>query len=70
VFSPFEGKAELVEIRVKVGDVVTKGQVVAAVEAMKAKHEIATPVAGKVLTIDAELGTDVDASKHILTVGG
>jgi pyruvate carboxylase subunit B len=40
VFSPFEGKVELVEINVKVGNAVRKGQVVAAVEAMKAKHDV------------------------------
>ena len=35
MFSPFEGNVELVEVNVKVGDTVTQGQVVAAVEAMK-----------------------------------
>src|SRR5690606_13571574 len=43
VFSPFEGKVELVEINVRVGDAVKKGQVVAAVEAMKAKHDVRSP---------------------------
>jgi len=33
VFSPFQGKTELVEINVKLGDAVREGQVVAAVEA-------------------------------------
>ena len=36
IYSPFDGKTELVEISVKVGDTVTEGQVLAAVEAMKA----------------------------------
>jgi len=40
VYSPFEGKVQLVEIRVRVGDAVREGQVVAAVEAMKAKHDV------------------------------
>ena len=70
VFSPFEGKAELVEIKVKAGDTVSEGQVVAAVEAMKAKHDVKAPCSGKVLSIDAALGDDVMAGKPILTIGG
>ena len=70
VFSPFEGKVELVEINVKVGDAVQKGQVVAAVEAMKAKHDVRAPCAGTVVEIHADLGTEVSAGKPILTIGG
>ena len=69
VYSPFEGKTELVEIKVKAGDVVSAGQVVAAVEAMKAKHDVKAPVAGKVLSIDAALGDDVLAGHSIMTIG-
>jgi pyruvate carboxylase subunit B len=70
VFSPFEGKTELVEIKVKAGDVVTEGQVVASVEAMKAKHDVRAPCGGRVVSVDAELGTTVMAGKSILTIGG
>mgnify|MGYP000845423392 CR=1 FL=1 len=70
VFSPFEGKVELVEINVKVGDAVQKSQVVAAVEAMKAKHDVRAPCAGTVVEINAELGSQVSAGKPILTIGG
>ena len=70
VFSPFEGKVELVEISVKVGDTVAKGHVVAAVEAMKAKHDVRAPCAGLVVEIHADLGSEVSASKPILTIGG
>ncbi|MCG6950006.1 MAG: biotin attachment protein [Acidobacteria bacterium] len=70
VHSPFQGKTELVEINVKVGDAVTQGQVVAAVEAMKAKHDVKAPCAGKVLTIDADLGSDIEAGSSIMTIGG
>ena len=69
VFSPFEGKVELVDIHVKVGDSVTAGQVVAAVEAMKAKHDVKSPCDGTVLSIDAALGSEVSAGKPILTLG-
>ena len=70
VFSPFEGKSELVEIKVKVGDAVSQGQVVASVEAMKAKHDVKVPCSGKVLSIDASLGDDVMAGMAIMTIGG
>ena len=60
---------ELVEIGVKVGDAVTSGQVVAAVEAMKAKHDVKAPCAGKVASIDATIGDDVVAGQSILTIG-
>lgn len=70
VFSPFEGKVELVEIGVRVGDAVAKGQVVAAVEAMKAKHDVKAPCAGKVISINAEVGSDVMAGRAIMTIGG
>jgi pyruvate carboxylase subunit B len=70
VFSPFQGKTELVEINVKAGDTVSAGQVVAAVEAMKAKHDVKAPCAGTVASIDAEIGADIEAGRSILTIAG
>jgi len=70
VFSPFQGKTELVEINVKIGDAVNQGQVVAAVEAMKAKHDVKAPCSGTVLTIEADIGADIEAGKPILTIEG
>ena len=69
VFSPFEGRTDLVEIKVRVGDAVGEGQVVAAVEAMKAKHDVRAPRAGRVVSIDAELGSTVMAGRPIMTIG-
>lgn len=68
VYSPFDGKVEVVEISVKAGDVVKEGQVIAAVEAMKAKHDVKAPVAGTVLSVDAGLGQEVSAGQPILTL--
>ena len=68
VFSPFEGNVELVEINVKVGDTVTQGQVVAAVEAMKAKHDVKAPCSGRVAAVHAVIGNEVSAGKPILTI--
>ena len=70
VYSPFQGKTELVEIKVKVGDSVSEGEVVASVEAMKAKHDVKAPCAGSVLSIDADLGADIESGQSIMTIGG
>lgn len=69
IYSPFEGNVEVVQIAVKVGEVVQEGQVVAQVEAMKANHDVKAPCAGTVLSIDAALGTQVSAEKPIMTIG-
>ncbi len=68
IYSPFEGKVELVEIRAHVGDSVVEGQVVAEVEAMKTKHDVRAPCPGRVVSIDAEIGSDVEAGRSILTL--
>lgn len=69
VFSPFEGKVELVLLNVKVGDLVTEGQVLAQVEAMKANHDVKAPCSGRIVGIEAAVGTEVSAAKPILTIG-
>ncbi len=69
VFSPFEGNVEVVQIAVKVGDMVQEGQLVAQVEAMKANHDVKAPCAGRVISIDAALGTQVSSEKPIMTIG-
>jgi pyruvate carboxylase subunit B len=68
VFSTFGGSVEIVDILVKVGDAVRKGQAVASVEAMKAQHEIKAPIDGTVAAINVAIGDDVDSSKPILTI--
>lgn len=68
IFSPFEGKVEVVEVNVSVGDKVSQGQVVAAVEAMKAKHEVRAPRDGVVTQIHVELGGEVYGGKPIITI--
>ena len=44
------------------------GAVVAAVEAMKAKHDIKSPVAGKVTAIHVKIGDEIDSSNPIMTI--
>jgi len=68
VFSSFAGFVEVVDIMVKEGDSVDKGRVVAAVEAMKAKHDIKAPCSGRVTAVHAAIGDEIDAKQPILTI--
>jgi pyruvate carboxylase subunit B len=69
VYSLFQGEVEVVDILVKEGDQVLKDQIVAAVEAMKAKHNIKSPCGGIISTVHVQIGDLVDKSKPILTIG-
>jgi len=68
VFSAFSGMVQVVDISVSLGDKVGKGQVVAAVEAKKATHDIKAPCSGVVFSINASIGEEIDASKPIMTI--
>lgn len=68
VHSVFGGEVEVIDILVKVGDKVTKGTVVASIEAMKAQHDIKAPCDGTVSSVDVRIGDDIDASRSILTI--
>jgi len=68
IYSTFAGVVEVVDIKVKAGDIVTKGQVVANVEAMKATHDIIAPQGGKVTAVHVKVGDEVDSTKPLLTL--
>jgi biotin carboxyl carrier protein len=68
VYSPFDGVVSIADILVKVGDTVRARQVVAAVEAMKAKHDIKAPCDGVVASIRGVVGEEIDAKREILTI--
>ncbi len=68
VFSTFAGFVEVVDILVKEGEEVNKGHVIAAVEAMKAKHDIKAPCSGRISRIHVRIGDEIDASKPIITI--
>jgi biotin carboxyl carrier protein len=70
VHSPFGGQVEVLKIHVREGDAVHAGQVVATVEAMKAEHDVRSPVAGSVARVDARPGDEVGAATPIVTIGG
>ena len=68
VYSTFSGSVEVVDILVGMGDRVEAGMPVVAVEAMKARHEIRSPEAGRVEAIHIRLGSEVDRSQPLLTL--
>ena len=55
-------------IPVKVGDVVTAGQSVCVVEAMKMENNIPSPIAGKIATIHVAQGSEVGQGAVLITV--
>jgi len=67
VLPPFNGSVPILELLVKVGDKVTKGQVVAAVEAMKAKHDVKSPLDGTVQAIHVNVGDEIEGTP-IMTI--
>jgi pyruvate carboxylase subunit B len=68
VFSTFAGTVEVVDLPLKIGDRVDEGQPVAVVEAMKASHDIKSPVSGTITSVDVKIGDEIDASRPIVTV--
>jgi len=68
VFSTFAGSVEIADLLVGVGDRVAEGDVVAEVEAMKAKHEIRAPAGGTVAAIHVAIGDEIDSSTPIMTI--
>ncbi len=69
VHSTFAGQVDVSDIKVKVGDTITKGQVVANVEAMKAQHDILAPVGGRVAAVHVAIGDEIDSTQPLLTIG-
>jgi len=59
----------LLKMSVKVGDVVTLGQEVAVLEAMKMETSLPATVAGTVTSVLVASGTSVTESQVLLTIG-
>jgi glutaconyl-CoA/methylmalonyl-CoA decarboxylase subunit gamma len=64
--SPIPGL--VVAIKVRVGDVVAKGQAVAVVEAMKMQNELTAQVGGTVTAIHAEEKKTVEAGSKLVSL--
>jgi pyruvate carboxylase subunit B len=68
VFSTFAGSVEVVDVRVAVGDRIAEGGVLAVVEAMKATHDIRSPIAGTVTAVHVRAGDDIDSTTPLATI--
>lgn len=66
VNAPIAGK--VVAIKVKVGDTIKIGDVVAVVEAMKLENEVPSPIAGKVASIVTKVGNSVNNGEPLITL--
>ena len=64
--SPIQGT--VVDIKVKSGDTVKKGQVLLIIEAMKLENEVVAPAAGVVGDILVTKGASVAAKQTLLTI--
>ena len=64
--APMPGK--IIDVKVKVGDAVKKGQTVLVLEAMKMENDIVAPEDGTVASINATVGSAVEAGETIATL--
>ena len=66
IAAPITGK--VLEVKVKVGDIVKKGQTVAIIEAMKLENEIQSAYDGKVVEIKAGKGDDIKNKEALIVL--
>ena len=59
----------IVDLRVKPGDTVTKGQVLVIFEAMKMENEILAAADGTVTAVHVNKGDSVEAGRVLLSIG-
>jgi len=59
----------ILDIKVKEGDSVAEGDVVAILEAMKMENELMAPVSGKIASVHVQKGASVNSDDVILVIG-
>lgn len=59
---------KILELKVKAGDVVKRGDLVAVMEAMKMKNPIPTPTDGTVKEVKVEVNGRVNAGDVLMTI--
>ncbi len=64
--SPLQGK--VFKIPVKVGDVVSSGDVVVIIEAMKMESEVQTSKSGTIKEILVSVGSEVDSNQPLIVI--
>ena len=66
VEAPMQGK--IVSVKVKTGNTVKAGDVIAVLEAMKMENEVVAPADGTLMSIHVTVGQSVEASDLIATL--
>lgn len=59
---------KIIDVKVNVGDVVKRGDVVLILEAMKMENEIVAPEDGTIATVDVAAGASVEAGTVLATL--
>ncbi|MGE5155583.1 MAG: sodium-extruding oxaloacetate decarboxylase subunit alpha [Bdellovibrio bacteriovorus] len=59
----------VVQVKVKAGDTVHRGDLILILEAMKMETELRSPEAGRVLAVDVKSGDSVQVGQSLLTLG-
>jgi 3-methylcrotonyl-CoA carboxylase alpha subunit len=67
VLSPMPGK--IIALSVKVGDVVTQGQALLVLEAMKMEHSVVASRAGKIIAIGGDVGAQIAEGATLVELG-
>lgn len=65
ITSPINGV--VIEIRVKVGDIVKEDDTVIVLESMKMKTNISSPTAGEIASIEIQQGDNIEAGDVLVT---
>ncbi|MGN1412079.1 MAG: biotin/lipoyl-containing protein [Oscillospiraceae bacterium] len=66
VTAPMPGT--ILDVKVSVGDTVTKGQAIMVLEAMKMENDIVAPCDGKVTSVTVKKGDSVNSADTLATV--
>ena len=67
ILSPMPGN--ILNVNVKVGDAVKKGQVLLILEAMKIENEIMAPKDGTITSVNVQNGSTVESGALLVTIG-
>jgi 3-methylcrotonyl-CoA carboxylase alpha subunit len=67
VLSPMPGK--IIALSIKVGDVVTQGQALLVMEAMKMEHSVVATRAGKIIAIGGDVGAQIAEGATLVELG-